>query len=196
LKKKHSDVSEKLALAYFCYAQELENEEDIDTASDLYTLALTTLDNIGMTDGKLVQRIAKCKALLVEKKAMAIDSRKRNPFKKISDSGLQFAENETALRTTRKKNSQFAIRAGSSGSAMKNQRPLSSVGAGTYLVTSQQRSGIQSATDDIDRARIIEEEVGNQKKQLRAPQVRSFGLGASDSRTRKPFRGRRKQARD
>lgn len=171
LKKKHADVAEKLALSYFCYAQELENQQELDTAADLHTLALNTLENIGVRDGKLVQRIAKCKALLIEKKAVAIDCRKPGVSKKISDSGLQFAENETALRTMRKKNAQFAIRGGST--AAKNQRPLSSVGAGTALVTSQQRLGIQSATDDIDRAGLIYEEAGHQAEQLRATKGRS-----------------------
>ena len=188
LKKKHADVSEKLALAYFCLAQELENEQDLDTASDLYTLALTTLDNIGLVEGKLVQRIAKCKALLIDKKATAIDSRKTTVFKKISDSGLHFVDNEASLRSTKKKNTQFTIRGGSTGAAMKNQRPLSSVGTGTALLTSQQRPGLQSATDDIDRAGLFDEKASHQAEQLRAAEGRSSRRSPSDQGTRQPFR--------
>ena len=179
-------MAEKLALSYFCYAQELENEQDLDTAADLHTLALTTLENIGVREGKLVQRIAKCKALLIDKKAVAIDSRKPGASKKISDSGLQFAENETALRSTRKKNAQFAIRGGSA--TAKNQRPLSSVGAGTAFVTSQQRPGLQSATDDIDRAGLFDEKASHQAEQLRAAEGRSSRRSPSDQGTRQPFR--------
>lgn len=162
-------------------------------ASDLYTLALTALDNIGVKEGKLVQRIAKCKALLIEKKMMSIDSKKRNPLKKISDSGLQFAENESSLRTTRKKNSQFTIRGGSTGTA-KNQRPLSSVGTGSSLLTSQQRPSFQSASDDIDRVRLVHEEAGHQKKQLCASEVRRAGVGPGDPRVGQPVRRREEQS--
>lgn len=133
LEAKYKDVSEKMGLSYFCYGQELETTQEYEKAIDIYAKGLKTMENAEMSSTGLANKLAKARAILIDRKISSIHDRKNKKYDPIRSSDLEFAELEEPFEKThlKGKNSQFTLK---TKTKTKEKRPMSSAIAGKHII--------------------------------------------------------------
>lgn len=87
--KRRKELAERLAMSYLTYGRELEAENRVDEAIDVYSKGLKALENVPDTNQKLYSQLGKLRSLCIMKRIENLEKIK-NRQPKVNDSDLDY----------------------------------------------------------------------------------------------------------